>query len=288
MPGRNSAPVKRDVIKGWTAGAVRRHGNWLYSIDAPRLDGVGISLTLTMRDTPASSAEFIEARQALLARLYRAGATRVHWVVEWQKRGTPHMHLAVYYPEGADPEAVASRAIYGWVAIASDWHAGVGGQDWNTIDGPLGWLQYLSKHAARGVRHYQRTGHPEGWNTTGRLWGHTGAWPTDEPMRFELSTAAYHRFRRLVRSWRVADARGAHQAALEAVRGAEATQWHGEAVSRERQVRRRITYARGMLTCSNRKLSPVRGVSDWLPEDVALQLVALIESEGNIVLQRSE
>ncbi|WP_443678868.1 hypothetical protein [Nocardioides daeguensis] len=26
--------------------------------------------------------------------------TRWHWVVEWQRRGTPHLHLAVYAPEG--------------------------------------------------------------------------------------------------------------------------------------------------------------------------------------------
>lgn len=275
MSGRNPAPVKRGVIKGWTAAAVRRHTKWLYSIDAPQLDGVGIALTLTMRDTPASSEVFHAARRALTARWSRLGAVRFHWVVEWQRRGTPHLHCAVYFPAGTDPQLVAAQMIFGWLAIAEPFHARVQSQHFDEIDGALGWLQYLSKHAARGVRHYQRNGKPAGWEKTGRLWGYGGDWPADEPMRFDLSTPAYHRYRRLVRSWRIANAREA------LVRG------QGRMTDDQvKQARRRITFSRRMLACPDPRLSAVRGVSDWLPEDVSLSLLGMLELEGFEVVQR--
>lgn len=285
MAGRNPSPAKRDVIKGWTMGAVRRHTKWLYSVDAPRLDGVGLALTLTMRDTPATSDDFKRVREAMLQRVRRAGATRFHWVVEWQRRGTPHLHMAIYLPEGTDVEHVAALLIFGWVDTAREYRAGMRAQYYDTIDGPLGWLQYLSKHASRGVRHYQRNGHPDGWATTGRLWGHSGEWPTDEPMRFDLSPEAYHRFRRLVRAWRVADARAGLPAAERRYARSPRQEKDLHAL---KSARRRITYARRMLASGDRKLSSVRGVSDWLPEDVALQLVALLESDGHEVVQRVE
>lgn len=49
--------------------------------------------------------------------------------------------------------------------VASAYGAGLRGQHARIIDGPVGWFQYLAKHAARGVKHYQRTADsiPEGW-----------------------------------------------------------------------------------------------------------------------------
>jgi len=49
--------------------------------------------------------------KTLLQRLRRAGLLRWHWVVEWQRRGVPHLHLAVYAQEGV----VAS-----WVGFADN------------------------------------------------------------------------------------------------------------------------------------------------------------------------
>ena len=274
MAGRNPSPSKRGVIKGWSAAAVRRHTKWLYSIDAPRLTGVGIALTLTMRDTPPTADEFQRLREALVQRWRDAGATRFHWVIEWQRRGTPHIHAAVYFPEGTDPEVTAAKLVFGWSAIATHYGVRLAAQHFDEISGPLGWLQYLSKHAARGVKHYQRNGHPEGWEKTGRLWGKGGEWPEDVPMRFDLTTPAYHRYRRLVRSWRVADAR----AELASARTPELAA----------KARRRVTYSRRMLACNEPRLSAVRGVSDWLPEDVSLSLLALLEADGFDVIQRVE
>lgn len=261
--GGNPSPVKRSAVKGWSQGAVRRHTKWLYSIDAGRLDGEGIALTLTMKSTPATAADFHAMRRAFFMRLDRMGVTRYHWVVEWQRRGTPHLHVAVYFPPiepGSfhDMPEYPSRAewlIIHWLAVASDYGASIRAQDYKPIDGALGWLQYLSKHAARGVKHYQRMGHPEGWEKTGRLWGYGGDWPVDEPMRFNMPREAYWRYRRLVRAWTVADARKSGKAS-------------------------RIAYSRRMLACPIPNLSAVRGVSGWLPEDISLQLVGLLESEG--------
>ena len=90
----------RGTVNGWTRASVRRHKTWLYSVNVDGLDGDGYGVTLTLRDTPATHTEW----SALVARLHRAfreaGLSRWHWVVEWQRRGTPHLHLAVYAPVG--------------------------------------------------------------------------------------------------------------------------------------------------------------------------------------------
>jgi hypothetical protein len=266
--GGNPNPTKRGKITGWSAAAVRRHTAWLYSIDAPALDGVGLAITLTMKDTPASADDFHAMRRAFMKRVERLGALRVHWVVEWQRRGTPHLHCAVYFPAGQSDlwghqwsTVAPAFVVSSWLAVAGEYGAQQAAQHYDYIDGALGWLQYLSKHAARGVKHYQRSGHPEGWDRTGRLWGHIGEWPTHKPMKFDLSNEAYWRYRRLVRSWTVANARAS-------------------------AVPSRVKYARGMLACPQPKLSAVRGVSGWLPEDVTLSLVALLIAEGHVITQR--
>ena len=42
-----------------------------------------------------------DAKRPWWHRAFReAGLSRWHWVVEWQRRGTPHLHLAVYAPPG--------------------------------------------------------------------------------------------------------------------------------------------------------------------------------------------
>ncbi len=96
----NNAPVggRRGSVTGWSRGSVRRHKAWLYSVDVAGLDGDGYGVTLTLRHTPASHDDWTALR---LHRAFReAGLSRWHWVVEWQRRGTPHPHLAVYAPAG--------------------------------------------------------------------------------------------------------------------------------------------------------------------------------------------
>lgn len=256
--GGNPNPPKRGRVAGWSAGAVRRHTAWLYGVNAPALDGVGTAVTLTLRDIP-TSAEWSRLRKSWVAALrLQPGFIRVHWVVEWQRRGAPHLHAACYFDRGGFETEIAP--VVAWLRLSARYGSRLQSQHSTLIDGPLGWLQYLSKHAARGARHYQRQGHPPGWESTGRLWGYGGQWPTEEPLRYEMDMPAYHRYRRLVRSWRLADARSSGNS-------------------------RRIALARRMLTCADPRLSAVRGVSDWVPESTAASFVALLASEGRDVRQ---
>ena len=265
-PGKNDhVRAKRSVVKGWSSAAVRRHTKWLYSVDADDLAAggeVGLALTLTMRNCPASADDFHALRRAWIKRLERRGLQRLHWVIEWQRRGVPHIHAAVYFPDdtGHTMEELAAIAVFAWTNVAEEYGALVQAQHFDQIQGALGWLQYLSKHAARGAQHYQRQGSPEGWERTGRLWGHVGEWPTLEPMKYSMSMPAYHRYRRLVRAWRIADARS----------------------ERDPETRkRREMFARRMLACPDPRLSAVRGVSEWTPEHVTAAFIALLDDEGH-------
>lgn len=246
--------AKRGEVQGWTAASARRHNCWCYSVEPQRLTGYGWAVTLTLRDCPATSDEWTLLLQNFFQGLRDTGLlVRAHWVVEWQTRGAPHLHMAVYLTEDLG-ERAASRLIEGnWLARTQRWGALELGQDCQRIRDTLDWQKYLAKHAARGVAHYQRQGKPSGWERTGRLWGHIGDWPTVEPIEARVDAGTFYRLRRLSRSWRVADARA------RARRGK--TSW------------RALTAARGMLRCPERKISRMRGVSDWIPEDVALRLL---------------
>jgi hypothetical protein len=273
QPGPGSSPdqrAKRGRITGWSPGAVRRHTRWLYAVDADGLvtadDAVGVSLTLTLARCPETPEDWERLRTAWIKRMRRLGVVRLHWVVEWQARGVPHMHCAAYFTAEHGAETWATLALFAWLDVAAAHGAKPRAQHWNTIDGPLGWLQYLSKHAARGVAHYQRQGKPAGWETTGRLWGYVGEWPVVEPWTIDAEWAAFWRLRRIVRLWRIADAR---RALLAAQTPADA-----------RQARRRITYARRMLSCPDRALSRVRGISEWIPLEQLEQLVDELARQG--------
>lgn len=272
--GRNVSPSKRGEVTGWSRAAVRRHTKWLYGVDADELTGTGLALTLTMREIPASSVEFQAARRAFVKRLERLGLIRLHWVVEWTRRRRPHLHMAAYFPPDLPPVEVTRLRIgivSAWLAVAERWGVTYEAQHVAGIDGVGGWLRYLSKHAARGVEHYQRQGKPDGWEKTGRLWGVVGEWPEHEPMKLELSRQGAWALRRLVRSWRVADARAELRAARTPLAAAQA--------------RRRLSSARRMLSCNRRDLSETRGVSEWAPESVVAQLVWHLQSQGHTVHQ---
>jgi len=237
------------------------------------MDGlIGIALTLTLRDCPPTPAEWERVRRAWVKRMQRLGAVRLHWVVEWQRRGVPHIHAAAYFAPDRSAVELGELALVGWLAVAGDYGARPQSQVWNVIDGPLGWLQYLSKHAARGVSHYQRQGKPAGWESTGRLWGYVGDWPVVEPWTVDAEWAAFWRLRRVVRLWRVADARAALRAAT--------------TPEEARSARRRITFARRMLACPDRALSRVRGVSEWIPLEQLERIVELLSTQGFAIATR--
>lgn len=284
-PGKNDHErAKRGAVEGWSPSAVRRHTRWLYSINAPALDGTGIAATLTLRDCPPDSDSWRLMLQAWQKRVMRSDALRLHWVVEWQKRGVPHVHAAVYFPDGVSDEDAAVRVIGSWLAVAMVYGAQIAGQDYQPISGALGWLGYLSKHAARGVKHYQRSGKPEGWTTTGRLWGHRGTWPEEEPMRFAIDRPGSFRMRRWVRSWRVADARAAYAelASRPVPSDPQDAERHAQRLATGR---RRIGSARRMLKRSER-FSAVQGVSEWIPEGLAVEMLSRLVDDGHTTEQQ--
>lgn len=279
-PNRN--PAKRGKVTGWSAAAVRRHTKWLYAVQPEALDGDGFAFTLTVRDCPPNAAAWASVRRAFVKRMERAGATRIHWVTEWQRRKVPHLHGVVYFGSLTLAEATP-LIVVAWLQVAAEYAPGLRSQHVDAITGAVGWLQYLSKHAARGVAHYQRQGKPEGWDSTGRLWGHGGSWPVGEPMRFDLDRAGGYRLRRLARSWRVADARAAYRRQLEHPASDPVVQ-----AQRLSAARRRIRSARRMLRCSDPQLSAVRGVSEWIPEDVALSMLWHLVGLGYGVAEHAE
>jgi len=223
---------------------VRRHKAWLYSVQADQLDGIGSAITLTIRDTPATYEDW----QRLLASFFRylrgnPKILRFHWVVEWQRRGTPHVHMAVY-----GTEDVSQWVMLRWVLLATDYGTDPKAQFATDIYGPLGWLRYLSKHASRGVQHYQRQGKPAGWDKTGRLWGKSHGWPTLLPVHGDFTTHQLHQLRRMVRGYLIAEARSRQD-------------WHA------------VAYLRRMLKATSQDRSTVRGMSEFVPDSVSLRMI---------------
>lgn len=268
----DATPPERSECRGWSASAIRRNTLFLYSVDETRLEGLnGCAFTLTVRDCPATAAEWGRSRDAFLAALRRLGVHLVHWVTEWQRRGVPHLHLAAYWSPRV--EVPTAQVLAHWIRITAPWNSQVSGQHASPIWDVLGWNQYTSKHAARGLHHYQRNpaGIPEGWRqgSTGRMWGKLGPWPVQPPLKVELTAAAFYAYRRMVRSWRVADARSSRRQVRDA---------NGRTVRVPDA--RRIRSARGMLRCPLPKLSAVRGVSEWLPESLNLAMLANLSGRG--------
>jgi hypothetical protein len=260
----NHLRAKRSVVDGWSPGAIRRNTDFLKSVDVSKLDGLGYALTLSVGGEIPSPVEFRAMFAAWVKRVRRAGMVRLHWVIEWQRRGAPHLHVAVYFP--VDTPMFGGALLGAWLEVSKATESGLLGQCVKRIDGPLGWLQYLAKHASRGAAMYQRSAAsvPLSWKgRTGRLWGRLGEWPLGPVLRFQLQggegDGGYYALRRLVRSWRVADSRA-------------------ESVLKVRV--RRVRLARGMLRCSDIHLSRVRGVSEWIGCEQMLRFLDNLASRG--------
>lgn len=277
----NRKPPKRDEVKGWSAGSVRRNLRFLYSIDERGLTGEGWAITLTVRNCPPTHDEWHRAVELYLLQVKRLmGTVRAHWVTEWQRRGVPHLHGAIWFPAGTSQRYLVVNILTKlWCGYAAQFGAGERGQMVKPIDGVIGWFQYVSKHAARGVKHYQRASEniPQGWQKTGRMWGKGGEWPTKEPVKLNLDGRGYHVLRRWARAWRLADAR-ASLASLERMllRG------HVTSIPSKvfRDARRRVSSARGMLRCGDPVRSRVRGVSEWIGEDLILRMIERLARDG--------
>lgn len=284
----NASPTggKRGKVVGWSAGAARRNTKFLQSIEVDALSGVGDAVTLTLRDTPPTADQWCELVQKLLRRVRQMpDSLRWHWIVEWQRRGAPHLHLAVY--SSADNahsgRGIGDAVAVAWLEIASEFAAGRRSQFVTPITGPTGWLKYLSKHAARGVGHYQRQGSPTGWDRTGRLWGYGGDWPVIAWEAALLSPGQAVRARRMVQHYLVAQARadalraGEHRRRMVRRSGAEV-----EMDAVERAAWDRVAYLRRVRKCAEPQLSAVRGLSGWVPLAVSAQILGAVEWDGSL------
>ena len=254
----------RGEVQGWSPGATRRNMAFLMGVEVEKLTGAGCTFTLTVRDCPATADDWHKLRRAFEKRMLRAGMIRMHWVTEWQRRGVPHLHGVLWF-EGKCHDLAA--IVNAWTAVAGTRGASPRGQHARPLDNAIGWFRYLSKHAVRGVKHYQRTidNIPAGWQKkTGRVWGKVGDWPTREAIRVNLQNEHgdgwWFAFRRLCRAWRVADARAAGNV------------W-------------RLKSARGMLRCGldhngGHAVSNVRGISEWIPPAVSEAFLLNLAERG--------
>jgi len=204
---------------------------FLWSVENDKLDGLGFSLTFTLQKCPETAQEWSRLVRYLSDALMRGtktipSAIRLHWVTEWQKRGVPHLHGAVYFSYShLDAAGGADRLRYRliglWLHLADAFGAQHQSQTVKPVYDSLGWSQYVAKHAARGARHLQRSPQslPQKWQGhTGRMWGKSGPWPVAEALKFDFGDmAAYSAFRRLMRSYAKAQASQELTAALSAI-----------------------------------------------------------------------
>lgn len=246
----NKTPSKRGKTNGWNAATSRRNTNFLRSVDDLAIvatsDGeplTGLACTFTLKTCPPSPDDWESIRRAFLDRLRRIGLYRSHWLTEWQKRGVPHLHACFFFPEatGLAYVRLCESIQYHWLALTSDYGAKPVAQHITPVYDAVGWFQYQCKHASRGMHHYQRSPEniPKNWEKTPRMWGYTGQWELIEPERVLLHDKTYFTLRRLLRNWRIADARKTHN-------------------------QKRISKARKMLKHNDKELSKLRGISEWI------------------------
>lgn len=258
----NPNPPKRGKVTGWSSGAARRNTNFLRSVDETQLDGYGLAATLTIRDCPPSAKAWANLIQAWMKRQARAGMVRLHWVTEFQRRGVPHLHAAIWFPDRYLDESDYHQEVRlaqrfhrvsaDWIDLAKKYGAGRKGQQVRLIDGAVGWFQYMAKHCSRSKKHYQRqqSSLPEEWQSTGRVWGHRGEWVTRPPIVEVIDKPTYFRLRRLVKRARIAEARAGLP--LNA---------------------KQVGFLRRLLKSPERKASETRPISEWMSQERQVQLL---------------
>lgn len=273
------APPIRGEIQGWTVSASRRNAGFLKSVDPVRLDGFGVALSLTIKDVPASAEDWQRCIDVFFKRLRRAGMIRYHWVIEWQRRGCPHLHAMVFFDQPSSVPDITGA----WIEVTRAYRPSPSGQHVVAIHDAHGWFRYLAKHCSRGASHYQRDRRslPKSWHKTGRLWSKGGDWPISE-VPFLMEVAAFHRLRRLVLSHLRSEAR------TELLSAQRVKNPHQRAV-RVSAALRRCSYLRRLPKIPDRNRSTVRAISEWVPESLTSEMLFwLIEDMGGAVLADPE
>lgn len=268
-PGKNNHKrALRGTTEGWSKSSTRNNTRFLYSVDETGLTGHGFALSLTLRTCPPTHKDWATVRTSFERRMRRMGMIRMHWLTEWQRRGVPHMHAAIWFDADLrerDPYAILTIRNH-WLAVADQYGAGEKGQDIKPISDAMGWFKYLAKHAVRGLNHYQRNKEnvPAAWSKTGRMWGYLGDWPVSPVDRFSIDDSGYYKFRRAVRGYARATTRA---------------EFH-----RDPKMLSRMIWARNMLKVHDKNLSNVIGVNDWADkETISIPLLRWLSNEGHNV-----
>jgi hypothetical protein len=102
------------------------------------------------------------------------------------------------------------------------------------------------------------------------MWGKGGSWPIKDPLRLDVDNRGYHVLRRWARAWRVADARAEIPSLWNAIKRPD----------QYLSAKRRLVSARGCLRCPDPHLSAVRGVSEWIGENLLLRMIQRLSLDG--------
>lgn len=259
---KDNTPPEKTKLAGWSPSSIRRNNDFLRTVVHSELDHLqGFAFTGTVRDCPPTSDDWHKALLKLWRRLKRLGVVLIHWLIEWQRRGAPHLHCSLFFDN--PPIDIQQKVLSHWLDLTGKWGADYSGQRITPIYDAAGWDQYMSKHCQRGLGHYQRSPEnvPAEWQSkTGRMWGKWGPWPVQESVKLQVDDPAHDKARRIIRNWRIADARSSGN-------------------------KKRIKSARKMLQCNELKLSSCRGLSEWLPESESLRLLHWLQSQGHDMMQ---
>lgn len=245
---------------------------FLMGIDPVALKGVGVAYTLTVRDLPDTAADFARRIDLFRKWLARRGAYYDHWCIEWTKARRPHVHGMTFVDPARVGQTFPLDLVEAWLSLTEDLGTLPRGQHVAAANGIEGWLRYVSKHAGRGYAHYQREKDalPDGWQKAGRMWGASRSFPTTE-YKVHLDKEGWFRFRRLVRSYLVAEARSS-------LHEAERRSDHHKAQMALKSLR----YRRSMLSRNTRAVAEVRGLSEWAPQDVTEQFILYLGAGGHV------
>ena len=157
-------------VKSWSKASFCHFRNKMASM-RPGDDWVGCSVTLTVRDVPTDE-RWVE----LVTKLrywFRDHKVAAIWLVEWQLRGAPHLHVML-----TGSTDIGEKVKKYWLKISRPERTLARAQHVTAIYDREGFDKYLTKHATKGwLSSLQKSsGMPKGWKRSGRMWGITGHW----------------------------------------------------------------------------------------------------------------
>lgn len=210
--------IERGSSKGWTQATARRNKIFLQSVVSAQIIHLqGFAFTLTFREIPETPRILAKLIDNLTKFLARNGVEHYHWVIEWTRKGIPHIHGVAFAQNDKLPPCPTRHDLqtanqYQWdpLGIKKYWVKSTPKYDTlhrsqfvTPVYGIDGWFKYVSKHASRGLDHFQRQRDslPISWQgQTGRMWGKSRDWPlrADD---FDISRKAFFQIRRWVKGF---------------------------------------------------------------------------------------